>query len=112
MKRVDLRDHECDDSYHLHKALDTVVKLEDQVDQITMMHSYTFKVSNYRSRKETEEIFRSPPFLPHPNGYEFTFVVRFNDVNSIMVVIALPPLRSADVNLEWPLDWKSFCATY
>ena len=95
LKREDMAAHEQDGKL-LHKALKTVhsqqsaieslqatvkslsTKLELQEKVLKNKESKTFRLSEYRKKKETNKVFHFPPFYTHPNGYHMALRVDAN----------------------------------
>ena len=107
--RKDLEQHEKDDSFHLHLALETIN--EQQVKK----RSCTFKMPEFNRHKSSNQEWYSPPFYTHPGGYKMCIEVDANgedDANAedgndegagthVSVYAYLMRGRNDD-NLPWP----------
>ena len=89
MERGNMTTHEQDDSFHLHMALDAVVKLkgtvnylqyrlEDAEDQLKMCSSKTFALHGYMEKKEVNEVFTSPSVYTSPRGCKLQLEIYVN----------------------------------
>ena len=114
--------HEQDDKIHLHISLDTVKLQQVAIDslqsrvkslekpQIHMVlkgkESVTFRLPEYRKKKESKEVFQSPLFYTHPNGYHMALRVYANgcgDGEGTHVSVFARVLEGEyDAGLKWP----------
>ena len=105
MKRGDMEAHEQDDSLHLSKALNAVVKLQDSntqlqdsmtvlQDSMTVLRvsntelrekasklentTITFKLAKFEEKKDIDKVFISPSFYTSPGGYHMVIRVDTN----------------------------------
>ena len=103
MKRGDMAAHELDDSLHLSKALNTVVKLQEKV---LIGKSITFKITKFQEKKDSDEVFISPSFYTSPGGYHMAIRVDTNgngNSKGTHVSIFAPILKGKyDTELRWP----------
>ena len=130
MKRKDMGAHEQDDKAHLHQALNTVVKLQDDLRSATetiesmkevvqdrlqsvtetitsrQKKSVVFKIINYEKKKENNEGFDSQSFYSDINEYNMRINVYPNgnsDGEGTHVSVFVSILKGDnDDNLKWP----------
>ena len=79
--RKDLEEHEANDKPHLHFALDTIAKLQDDVHILqegVQVAPCVMKMADYSSLKSQEKPWLSPPFYTHPGGYKMCLKVHAN----------------------------------
>ncbi len=107
LKRRDMRAHEQDDEAHLKLAINTVVKLKEEVDTRTLRkgESITFKLTNYQHKKDHNEEYVSPS-LYSPSGYHMDLRVHVNGIesgkNTHMSVFINILKGKNDDTLKWP----------
>ena len=133
LKRKDMPVHEKDDKVHLHLALGTVVKLQDNLqsanDTIATLQGdmksaqntlqtvtrrekpLTFKLTEYQKKKDNNERTESPSFYTSPEGYCMRLQVDANgdgDGKQTHVSTFVKILEGEhDKTLKWP-----FTGTY
>ncbi len=114
MQRRGMPAHEEDDSAHFHMSLDTVARLQSQLDKLEEGKPMTFKITDYTSRIENNGYFESPSFYSHPGGYHMYVDVYLNtgdyydeeDRYDLGLYISL--LRGDfDDQLTWPFVGKA-----
>ena len=98
--RKDLEQHEKDDSFHLHLALETIN--EQQVKK----RSCTFEMPEFGRHKSSKCTWYSPPFYTCPGGYKMCIEVDVNGKGDgagthVSVYIYLMKGKN-DNNLPWP----------
>ena len=114
MKRGDMAAHEQDDSLHLRKALNAVVKLQDSntelQEKVMTGQSITFKITGFQEKKDNDEIIASPSFYTSPGGYHMAIKVYANGSTSAKgthVSVHAPILEGKyDTELSWPFIGK------
>ena len=111
MKRGDMAAHEQDDSLHLSKALNTVVKLQKKVLKLESAATTTMiKFTSFKEKKDSNERFTSPSFYTSPGGYHMAIRVDANGNGSgegTHVSVFAPILKGKhDAELSWPLVGK------
>ena len=122
MKRGDMAAHEQDDSLHLSKVLNTVVKLQDYVtelqdsntelqekvsklESVANTTSFTFKLTEFQERKDSDRRFTSPYFYTRPGGYYMAILVDANGFSrkDMHVSVFAAVLKGKyDTELRWP----------
>ena len=100
LPRKDLEQHENDDSFHLHLAMETVI--EQQVKEKPCI----FKMPKFEQHKSSKDIWYSPPFYTHPGSYKMCIRVDANGCGDaagthVSVYAYLMKGRNDD-NLPWP----------
>ena len=100
LPRKDLEQHEDDDSFHLHLAIETVI--EQQVKEKPCV----FKMPEFKQHKSSQQEWYSPPFYTHPGGYKMCIMVYTNGFGKgegthVSVFASLMKGRNDD-NLPWP----------
>ena len=121
LKREDMAAHEQDDKLHLHMALEAVISQQAAIDSLQasvkalqfdklLSDSRTFRLSEYRKKKEANESFEFPPFYTHPNGYHIALIVDANgndDGEGTHVSVGALILKGEyDAKLKWPFLGK------
>ena len=121
MKRKDMGAHEQDDKAHFHKALNTVVKLQDDLQSATetikslqekydnivnKRKSFTFKLTEYRTKKLFGTEFNPSSFYTSTDGYKMCIIVYPNGSGDgigthVSVYVRILNGRN-DKNLAWP----------
>ena len=110
--RKELQQHEEDDTFHLHLAIETVNK---QQEKIKVMADNTiagqsgpclFKMPQYYQHKSSKQAWYSPPFYTNPGGYKMCIRVDANGNGNgagthVSVFVYLMKGRNDD-NLPWP----------
>ena len=109
MKREKMAAHENDDKFHLHMALNAVVKLQDantkpEENSLTLKKgdTITFALQDYQNKKKTGW-FTLPSFYTHPNGYHMALRVHVGEGMRVLVY-ALILEGKFDKGLKWPFD--------
>ncbi len=129
LKRKIMRSHEQDDTAHLDKAIDTVVKLNNEIAELRKKDSeleenvtslkkevekhilhkgefMTFKITEFERRRSKNERFISPSFYTSPNGYHMKTKVYLNGCGdgegSHISVYAYIVKGLYDAELSWP----------
>ena len=112
MKRGDMEAHEQDDNLHLSKALNTIVKLQENELNVILTdgQSITFKVTGFQGKKENNKMFTSPSFYTSPGGYHMAITVYANgngfDKGTHVSVYAPILQGKYDTELRWPFIGK------
>ena len=96
LPRKDLVQHENDDSFHLHLAIETINEL--QVKE----RSCIFKMPGFSQHKSSSQEWYSPPFYTHPGGYKMCIMVNANGDGTHVAVFACLMKGRNDDNLPWP----------
>ena len=104
LPRKDLEQHENDDSFHLHLAMETVI--EQQVKEKPCI----FKMPEFEQHKSSQDIWCSPPFYTRSGGYKMCIKVDASGQGDaagtdVSVYASLMKGRNDD-NLEWPFKEK------
>ena len=105
--------HEEDDKLHLHVALEMVTTLRAECSTLRAecllfkrSGSVTFTVRGFQKMKSAGEIFESPSFYTHSNGYHMSLGVAANGCGSgkgTHVAVAVCWLSGKyDSVLKWP----------
>ena len=118
LKREDMAAHEQDSKIHLHMALDTVKSQQVAIDSLQATvkslqklvlkdkESVTFGLPEYKKKKKAKELFQSPPFYTHPNGYHMALSVDANGCgdgeDTHVSVYAVILEGEYDAELKWP----------
>ena len=113
--RKEMKDHENNDQLHLHIAMETILKREDDVSQMqtqlaehhirtTASDQFTFKMAKFSQYNESGKVFFSPPFYTHHGGYKMCIGVVANgdDADTHIAVHAYLMRGENDDNLIWP----------
>ena len=82
LKRKDISAHEEDDKLHLRVALETVTTLRAECLLFKRSGSVTFTVRGFQKMKSAGEVFKSPSFYTHSNGYHMSLGVVANGCGS------------------------------
>ena len=100
LPRKDLKEHENNDAFHLHLAIETIN--EQQVKK----RSCTFKTPEFRQLKSYKTALYSPPFYTHSGGYKMCIRVDANGYDDApdthVSVYAYLTKGMNDDNLSWP----------
>ena len=117
--RKDLQQHEDNDTFHLHLAIETVNKQQKELkavkeDQKMMSEMIVagqagpcvFKVPEFNQHKSSKHAWYSPPFYTHPGGYKMCIRVDANGNldgagTHVSVFVYLMRGRNDDT-LPWP----------
>ena len=102
LPRKDLEQHEKDDTFHLHLAIETIN--EQQVKK----RSCTFNMPEFSQHKSSKRNWLSPPFYTQPGGYKMCIRVDANGCGNsagthVSVYAYLMKGRNDD-NLPWPFS--------
>jgi len=122
--RKDLEQHEGDDTFHFHLAIETVNQLRKEIneqreeikavkeeqkivhDRITATCPCVFKLPEFSRHKSSSQGFYSPPFYTHPGGYKMCIKISANGCddgsNTHVLVFAYLMRGRNDDNLPWP----------
>lgn len=121
-KRKDMEKHEDDDKLHLQVVLKSLAKQQEQlallqgelrtlqtkmaVSPSINQGSMTFKVMEYKKKKENNEVYRSPSFYTTTNGYHLSVLLYPNGEGKgqgthVSVYAELKEGRN-DNKLNWP----------
>ena len=97
--RQDL-EHENDDAFHLHLAMETVI------EQQAKEKPCVFKMPEFKQHKSSKDIWYSPPFYTHPGGYKMCIKVYADgcgDAAGTCVSVGAYLMKGRnDDNLPWP----------
>ena len=121
--RKDLQQHEDDDTFHLHLAIQTVnkqqkelkaVKEEQKIMSEAIMAGQAgrcvLNMTKFNQHKSTKRQWYSPPFYSHPGGYKICIRVDANGngegKNTHVSVFAYLMKGRNDDNLPWPFTGK------
>ena len=100
LPRKDLEQHENDDSFHLHLAMETVI--EQQVKE----KPCTFEMPMFQQHESSQDIWYSPPFYTRPGSYKMHIKVYANGCGDAegthFSVYAYLMKGRNDDNLPWP----------
>ena len=100
LPRKDLEQHEDDDSFHLHLAMETVI------EQQAKEKPCVFKMPEFQRHKSSKQDWYSPPFYTHPEGYKMCMRVGangFGDGEDTYVSVGAYLMKGRnDDNLPWP----------
>ena len=100
LSRKDLEQHEGDDTFHLHLAIETIN--EQQVKK----RSCVFKMPKFSQYRSSNQEWYSPPFYTHPGGYRMCITVDANGdddgADTHVSVFACLMRGRNDDNLPWP----------
>ena len=100
LPRKDLEQHENDDSFHLHLAMETVI--EQQVKEKPCI----FKMPEFEQHKSSQDFWYSPPFYTCPGGYKMCIGIDANGdsdaAGTHVSVFAYLRKGRNDDNLPWP----------
>ena len=108
--RKDLHQHENNDTFHLHLAIETVramkidqIAVEDNI-RLTQASPWVFRVAKFNRHKSLNEQWYSPPFYIHPGSYKMCIHVSANGYGSgTHVTVSVYLMRGKnDDNLSWP----------
>lgn len=82
MRRDMIKHQENDDKHHLYLALGKTQVASPGERCITLEEKelFTFKLTEYSTKKKTNEIFQSEPFYTHSGGYKMCVVVYPNGI--------------------------------
>ena len=117
--RKDSQQHENDDTFHLHLAIETVNKQQKELkaakeEQKTMSETImagqagrcVLSVPKFNQHKSTKQEWYSPPFYTQPGGYKMCIRVDANGngdgENTHVSVFAYLMKGRNDDNLSWP----------
>ena len=114
--RKDLQQHENDDTFHLHLAIETVneqqKKMKVMDDKIVsgQVGPCVFKMPKFNQHKSSKRAWYSPPFYTHPGGYKMCVRVDADGFGEgagthVSVFASLMQGRNDD-NLPWPFTGK------
>ena len=105
LKRKDMAAHEQEDNFHLNMAIRAVQTLQKRSRASTFM---TFKVSDYRNKKEHNVIYTSPSFYTSSNGYHMAIKVYANGYSASKDknVSVFSSFLQYDTKLNWPFVGK------
>ena len=124
LQRKDMAAHEEDDKLHLRMAMDTTVKLENKTvelenktaelerDMTTLKNRKVvkLKLTNYRDRKEKNEVVESPSSYITTDGYHMAMRVYANGSGdgkgTHVSIYAVFVEGKHDAQLKWPFDGK------
>ena len=118
----DLQQHENNDTFHLHLAIETVnrqqkemkaMKEEQTAMKEDIVHTQgpcVFKMPNFNQQKTSKQEWYSPPFYLHPGSYKMCIRVDANGISGgegthILVSVYLMRGKNDD-NLSWPFRGK------
>ena len=125
LPQKDIKQHEIDDAFHLHLAIETVTEqqrvikavkdeldgirnalaLKEQKDNI-MAGPCVFKMPGFSRLKYSKQTWYSPPFYTHPGGYKMCIRVDANGFGPVtgtrVSVYAYLMQGKNDDNLPWP----------
>ena len=78
-KRMLVQTHENDDTLHLHMAINTITRLMEEKERVTLRsgESVTFKMTRFSELKERSETYTSPS-IQTPNGHHLVLKVQPN----------------------------------
>ena len=102
LKKNDLAAHEENDKLHLHMAIETIARLNEEKAKVILKTGelFTFKMNNYERRKKSGDTFRSSSFYTSCNGYNSLIAVFFLDKQ---IGIGFKVLEGdVDNKLRWP----------
>ena len=124
MMRKCISAHENEDKLHLRMALDKIVAMEQKVDgleeevrdggrvALRSGESLTFKVTEYETRKDCEELYESPKFYTL-EGYHMEVKVYANGIDNAegthVSVFARVVEGKYDDTLKWPFVGNVTC---
>ena len=107
--RKDLQQHENDDTFHLHLAIETVRAMKiDQRDNIahTQASPWVFKMPDFNKHKISDKRWYSPPFYIHPGTYKMCIHVSAHgcgDGEGTHIAVSAYLMHGKnDDNLSWP----------
>ena len=105
LKRKDMVAHEQEDKLHLNMAIKTVQTLQKRSRTSTFM---TFKVPDYRDKKEHNKMYTSPLFYTSSNGYQMAILIYVNGTGETMnkFVTVSSWFSQYDTKLNWPFVGK------
>ena len=120
LERKDMAAHEQDDKLHLHMALEAVISLRAAVEtlqvEVYSQHDrlrlskndlWTFRLSEYQLKKDSNKQFKFPPFYTHPTGYHMALQVYVNGEGAAegthVSVYAAILKGEYDARLKWPI---------
>ena len=121
--RKDLQQHENDDTFHLHLAIETVHKQQKEIKTMkreqrsmksdianTQARPCVFTVSNFKQHKTSKQDWYSPPFYLRPGSYKMCICVDASGISGgegthILVSIYLMRGKNDD-KLSWPFRGK------
>ena len=105
LKRKDMAAHEQEDKLHLNLAIKAVQTLHKRSRASTFM---TFKVPDYREKKEHNVMYTSPSFYTSSNGYHMAIKLYANGngdgMNKSLSVFCY--FLQYDIKLNWPFVGK------
>ena len=113
LKRYIMKKHERDDNIHLHQALNTVVKLQENLaviqgrsDTLKKSLPFIFKVPNFTTKKQDDKVLYSQSFYTSIGGYKMRVAVYPNGCNtghnSHVSVFVYIMHGTHDTDLNWP----------
>ena len=107
-----LEQHENDDTFHLHLAIETVneqqkkMKVMDDKAVSGQAGPFVFKMPEFQQHKSSNQEWYSPPFYTHPGGYKMCICVDANGCDegedTHVSVFAYLMKGKNDDNLPWP----------
>ena len=97
--RKDREEHEGDSTLHLQLALDTIVAMKEDMDQLQVAPC-VFKFPNVESHRR--KVWSSPPFYSHRGGYKMQLCVSVDADGSNEVGVFHYFLRDKNDDLIWP----------
>ena len=106
--RKDVNKHESDDQFHLHLAIDTISRMQEQIQSMasTQTNTFTFQMQKFHFFLESRRVFCSPPFYSHFGGYRLCIKVCANGIGpgygTHVSVYAYFMRGHYDDILEWP----------
>ena len=105
LKRKDMAAHEQEDKLHLNMAIKAVQTLQKRSRASTFM---TFKVPDYRNKKEHNATYTSPSFYTSSNGYHMAIRIYANGTGDGMnkSISVFSYFLQYDIKLNWPFVGK------
>ena len=110
--RKDLQQHEDDDTFHLHLAIETVNKLQEEMKVMAdnaiagRAGPCIFNMTKFNQHKSSKQEWRSSPFYTHPGGYKMCIKVYtdgFGEGAGTHVSVGAYLMKGRnDDNLSWP----------
>ena len=111
--RKDLQQHENDDTFHLHLAIETVNRQQKEIKAMkdgVQTTPCVFKMPNFNEFKEFNLEWNSPPFNTHSGSYKMCINVVANGAGdgegSHTSVYVILMCGKNDNNLSWPFRGK------
>ena len=121
MKKKDVSEHEGEDEIHLHLALDKIVAMELEMENMAHAVNTTylkngeatiFRLSDIQLKKDKKEDFYSPMFYTSPRGYCMSVKFYTNDdASKCTHVLVCPGVVKGkyDRELQWPFVGTVTC---